>query len=37
MFLVWFDTNKKYQEGKNLTYVEFLTKFVWMAQQKQWL
>ena len=36
MFLAWFEANKKFEEGRNLTYAEFPTKFVWMSQQKQW-
>jgi len=36
MFLAWFEANKKFEEGTNLTYAEFPTKFVWMSQQKQW-
>jgi len=31
MYLAWFEANKKYGEGRTLTYVEFPTKFVWMA------
>jgi len=36
MFLGWFDANKKYVDGRNLTYAEFPTKFVWIATQRQW-
>ncbi|XP_047962051.1 uncharacterized protein LOC125206878 [Salvia hispanica] len=28
-FLAWMETNKKFVEGRNLTYAEFPTKFVW--------
>ena len=28
MFLAWFEANKKFEEGKNLIYAEFPTKFV---------
>ena len=36
IFLVWFEANKKYVDGRNLTYAEFPSKFVWIAQQSQW-
>jgi len=36
LFLAWFEANKKYVEGRTLTYVDFPTKFVWMAQQREW-
>jgi len=36
MFLACFEANKRYEEGRNLTYAEFPTKFVWMSQQRQW-
>jgi len=35
MFFAWFEANKIYVEGKNLTYAEFTTKFVWMDQQRE--
>jgi len=35
MCLDWLDANNKYVDGRNLTYVEFLTKFVWIATQRQ--
>jgi len=28
MFLAWFEANKRFEEGMNLTYAEFPTKFV---------
>jgi len=28
MFLAWFEANKKFEEGRNLTDAEFPTKFV---------
>jgi len=36
MFLAWFEANKKYVEGRTLAYADFPTKFVWMAQQREW-
>jgi len=36
MFLAWFEVNKKYVDERNLTYAEFSSKFVWIAQQRQW-
>jgi len=36
MFLAWFEANQKYDDGRNLTYAEFPSKFVWIAQQRQW-
>jgi len=36
MFLGWFDANKKYVDGRNLTYAEFPTKFVWISTRRQW-
>jgi len=36
MFLAWFEANKIYVEGKNLTYYEFPNVFVWMPQQRVW-
>ena len=33
ILLAWFEANKKFEEGRNLTYAEFPTKFVWMSQQ----
>ena len=36
MFLAWFEANKIYTEGKELTYFEFSSKFVWFAKEKEW-
>ncbi|XP_027903668.1 uncharacterized protein LOC114163562 [Vigna unguiculata] len=36
MFLAWFEANKVYEEGKQLTYSEFPSKFVWFAKEKEW-
>ena len=36
MFLAWFEANKMYPEGKNLTYSEYPNHFVWMAEQREW-
>jgi len=31
-----FEANKVYEEGKQLTYSEFPSKFVWFAKEKEW-
>ena len=36
MFLAWFEANKIYTEGKELTYSKFPSKFVWFAKEKKW-
>ncbi|XP_057415235.1 uncharacterized protein LOC130710093 [Lotus japonicus] len=36
-FLAWMDANKKYQEGRNLTYAEFPSKFVYNKKSTIWL
>lgn len=36
MFLGWMECNKKYEEARRLTYVNFPTKFVWKNQLKEW-
>lgn len=37
MFLAWFEANKKYPDiGRDLTYAEFPTKFVWKQQSREW-
>ena len=36
MFLSWMECNKIYEEAKNLTYVDFPTKFVWKQNTKEW-
>ena len=36
MFLAWFEANKKYVEGRTLTYDDFPTKFAWMTKQREW-
>ncbi|KAK7328215.1 hypothetical protein VNO77_22317 [Canavalia gladiata] len=35
-FLVWMEANKKYDEGRTLTYAEFPTKFVWKQSDHEW-
>ncbi|XP_058733993.1 uncharacterized protein LOC131605682, partial [Vicia villosa] len=35
-FLAWMEANKKYEEGRNLTYNQFPLKFVWKDSEKQW-
>ena len=36
MFLAWFEANKIYTKGKDLTSSEFPSKFVWFAKEKEW-
>ena len=36
MFLAWFEANKIYPLGKNLTYCEYPRFFVWMADRREW-
>ncbi|XP_057453914.1 uncharacterized protein LOC130745569 [Lotus japonicus] len=36
-FLAWMDANKKYSEGRNLTYAEFPSKFVYNKKSTIWL
>jgi hypothetical protein len=36
MFLAWMDCNQIYEEAKQLTYVEFPTKFVWKLDKRCW-
>ncbi|XP_023765103.2 uncharacterized protein LOC111913607 [Lactuca sativa] len=36
MFTSWMECNKVYKQAKKLTYVEFLTKFVWKLDLKTW-
>lgn len=36
MFLAWFDANKIYPEGRDLTYSEFPTRFVYHRDLKLW-
>ncbi|GJS31895.1 hypothetical protein Tco_0492515 [Tanacetum coccineum] len=36
MFTEWMEANKLYDEAKELTYVEFPTKFVWKKDIKKW-
>jgi len=36
MFLAWFKANKIYLEGQNLSYFEYSSQFVWMAQRREW-
>ncbi|MCI11176.1 ATP-dependent DNA helicase PIF1 [Trifolium medium] len=36
MFLAWFDANRQYPEGRDLTYVEFPSKFVYHKDQRMW-
>ncbi|XP_024976242.1 uncharacterized protein LOC112514142 [Cynara cardunculus var. scolymus] len=36
MFLAWMHCNQIYQEERELTYVEFPTKFVWKLDEQRW-
>ncbi|GAU40269.1 hypothetical protein TSUD_60600 [Trifolium subterraneum] len=36
MFLAWFTTNQEYEEGRNLLYLEFPTKFVYIDKEHRW-
>lgn len=36
MILAWFEANKTYVEGRDRTYAEFPTKFVYLSQDKRW-
>ncbi|XP_021975067.1 uncharacterized protein LOC110870171 [Helianthus annuus] len=36
MFLQWFVCNEKYPAARQLTYVEFPTKFVWKINKRKW-
>ncbi|XP_052175337.1 uncharacterized protein LOC127790094 [Diospyros lotus] len=37
MFIAWMDANRKYKAARELTYVEFPTKFVLKHEQREWL
>jgi hypothetical protein len=36
MFLAWFDANRRYPEGRDLTYVEFPSRFVYHKDKRMW-
>jgi hypothetical protein len=36
MFLAWFEANQIYEEGRNLTYAEFPSKFVFDQRKTRW-
>nr|XP_025676655.2 uncharacterized protein LOC112776643 [Arachis hypogaea] len=36
MFLAWFEANREFEEAKQLSYVDFPSKFVWNANSKKW-
>ncbi|MCI03859.1 ATP-dependent DNA helicase PIF1, partial [Trifolium medium] len=36
MFLAWFNANMEYEEGRDLTYAEFPSKFVYNSQYHRW-
>lgn len=37
MFLAWFEANRKFPEGRSLTYAEFPTKFTYHRDDRMWL
>ncbi|XP_045792116.1 uncharacterized protein LOC123886886 [Trifolium pratense] len=36
MFTAWFEANKKFQEGRTLTYGQFVSKFVYVKKKRLW-
>jgi len=36
MFTSWMDANRKYLEAKNLTYTQFVSKFVYVKTRRTW-
>lgn len=36
MFTSWMEANKAYPDGKNLTYAQFVTKFVYTKKKRSW-
>nr|KAJ0212688.1 hypothetical protein LSAT_V11C400224740 [Lactuca sativa] len=36
MFTSWLECNKIYKQARNLTYVEYPTKFVWKTKSRKW-
>jgi hypothetical protein len=36
MFTAWFEANSKYSEARNLTYGQFVTKFVYVKKKRCW-
>jgi len=36
MFLAWFEANQIYEQGRNLTYAEFPSKFVYLTDKHRW-
>ena len=36
MFTSWMDTNRKYPEAKNLTYTQFVSKYVYVKTRRTW-
>ena len=36
MFMSWFEANKKYPEARNLTYGQFVSKFVYVKKTRSW-
>ncbi|XP_058783368.1 uncharacterized protein LOC131658046 [Vicia villosa] len=36
MFTAWFETNKIYEEGRSLTYGDFVSKFVYHKRSRSW-
>jgi hypothetical protein len=36
IFTAWIDANKKYTSGRNLTYTQFVAKFVYVRKDRCW-
>jgi len=36
IFTSWMDANRKYPEAKNLTYIQFVSKFVYVKTRRTW-
>ena len=36
MFTAWMDSNKIYPHGRDLTYVEYLSKFIYVVHKRCW-
>ena len=36
MFTTWMDSNQRYSQGRDLTYAQYLSKFVYVARQRCW-
>jgi len=36
MFTTWMDSNQRYSQGRDLTYAQYLSKFVYVARRRCW-